>query len=218
MPNQTDARTAILDRIRQQLPPQAHPVASAYAAIHRAYSQSGSLDQESLIHLLVDRLEDYDSDVLRLPATGDVAAAVASLLAKMNETRLAVPAVIDPRWLPTGTTILSDATPLTDEVIESAQAVLTPCEVAVASTGTIILQHGPVQGRRVLTLLPDHHICIVREDQVVETVPEAWARIPNPGAHPLTTISGPSATADIEMTRIRGVHGPRRLSVILLSE
>jgi L-lactate dehydrogenase complex protein LldG len=95
------------------------------------------------------------------------------------------------------------------------QAVVTTCEAAIASTGTILLVHGGAQGRRAITLLPDHHICVLRRDQVFELVPETWESIAAQSAKPITTISGPSATSDIEMTRIRGVHGPRRLTVIL---
>jgi L-lactate dehydrogenase complex protein LldG len=211
------ARDSILLKIRRQLPPQTEAVAAAYARVPRAYTQAGSMDHEAMIALLIDRLEDYDSDVVRIPAGGDVAGAVAYLLAKLNETKLILPAEIDPAWVPSTCVPIKDAPPLGTDAIEDAQAVLTPCEVAVASTGTIILKHGPAQGRRVLTLLPDHHICVVRENQVVESVPEAFAQLASDGgSSALTTISGPSATADIEMTRIRGVHGPRRLSVILI--
>jgi len=99
--------------------------------------------------------------------------------------------------------------------IEGVDAVLTTCEIAVASTGTIFLVHDGAQGRRVLTLLPDHHLCVVRRSQVVGMVPEAIRALGPRLGHVVTTISGPSATSDIEMTRIRGVHGPRRLTVIL---
>jgi L-lactate dehydrogenase complex protein LldG len=104
---------------------------------------------------------------------------------------------------------------LSISAIDDAEVVLTSCEVAVAATGTIFLVHEGAQGRRASTLLPDHHICVIREDQVYETVAEAFAVLNPDVKRPMTTISGPSATSDIEMTRIRGVHGPRRLTVIL---
>jgi L-lactate dehydrogenase complex protein LldG len=215
-PASTSAREAILSSIRQALPHQAVPAEAAYAAIPRLYTQRGALAHEAMIELLIDRLVDYDSGVVRLPANGDIPSAVAALLAKKGESILLLPSAFFPAWLPSGLTVFPDTAALTPEMLEAAHAVLTPCEVAVASTGTIFLCHGASQGRRVITLLPDHHICILREDQVVETIPEAFARIANLGAEAITTISGPSATSDIEMTRIRGVHGPRRLSVILL--
>jgi L-lactate dehydrogenase complex protein LldG len=99
--------------------------------------------------------------------------------------------------------------------LDRAEGVLTTCAVAIALTGTIILRHGR-SGRRATTLIPDYHLCIVRASQVVETVPEAIRELESPGRSPITTISGPSATSDIEMTRIKGVHGPRRLAVILI--
>jgi len=211
-----EAREIILGRIRSRLPSKTKPAADAYAAIPRHYTRTGSLNHEAVVSLLIDRLVDYDSEVVRVTSTG-VAEAIATLLAKSNETRLIVPAGLPPEWLPTGLELLRDNPPLANETIETAHAVLTGCEIAVASTGTLILRHGPAQGRRVLSLLPDHHICLVREDQIVETIPEAFARIADATTDALTTISGPSATSDIEMTRIRGVHGPRRLSVILLA-
>jgi L-lactate dehydrogenase complex protein LldG len=106
-------------------------------------------------------------------------------------------------------------TQLSIEELDTVGTVVTPCEAVVASTGTILLVHDGAQGRRAITLLPDHHICIVKREQVFEMVPEAIAAMGARSRMAITTISGPSATSDIEMTRIRGVHGPRRLTVVL---
>lgn len=129
-----------------------------------------------------------------------------------NRTRVIVPdawtkAVEDP---------LTDDPPLTHDQIDQSHGVLTTCALAIAQTGTIILDGGHGMGRRALTLLPDYHLCIVRQDQIVSSVPEAIAKLAdNHSTRPITFISGPSATVDIEMTRVRGVHGPRNLEVIV---
>ena len=106
---------------------------------------------------------------------------------------------------------------LSSAQIESLDGVLTAATVAVAESGSIVLQHGPTEGRRALTLLPDYHLCVLFAEQVVETLPECFDRLRPNATRPTTFISGPSATADIEMTRIKGVHGPRFLDVILVS-
>jgi len=151
------------------------------------------------LELLVDRLVDYKAVVHR---DTDVASVVAAL----RPGRLVVPPGIDRSWLPAGVTLVDDE--------HDAEAVLTAATVAVAETGTIVLDGSPDQGRRRLSLLPDLHICVVREDQVVASVPDAIARL-DP-TRPLTWISGPSATSDIELNRVEGVHGPRNLHVVLL--
>jgi L-lactate dehydrogenase complex protein LldG len=110
---------------------------------------------------------------------------------------------------------LTDDPPLTHDEIDQSQGVLTTCALAIAQTGTIVLDGGPGMGRRALTLLPDYHLCVVKHAQIVPSVPEAIATLQNHPTRPITFISGPSATVDIEMTRVRGVHGPRNLEVIV---
>lgn len=208
------AREAILDRIRAALPGDGAGVRASYETIVRAYQRTGTLSPEACRDLFIDRLLDYDTEVICVQAAAEIKGAVAGALRQAGESRLLVGAALDTAWLPEDTDCIVDQD-LGTEAINGAEAVLTSCEVAVASTGTIFLVHGGPQGRRVATLLPDHHICVIRHDQVYETVPEAMARLKQLDSRPVTTISGPSATSDIEMTRIRGVHGPRRLSVIL---
>jgi L-lactate dehydrogenase complex protein LldG len=207
------AREEILHRIRTALPAEPEPV-----TIPRAYDRVGLLDHEAKIELLIDRLVDYDTEILHAATETEIPNAIARALNNANEQRAITPAAFPTAWLPAGFEILLDPegdAALTKGQIEGIPAVITTCESAVASTGTIFLVHGGAQGRRIVTLLPDHHICILQHDQVVELLPEALAAVRPKATAAITTISGPSATSDIEMTRIRGVHGPRRLTVIL---
>lgn len=191
------ARELMLSRIRAALGDTAPP-----AAIPRDYRRG---DRASDLDLLVERLEDYKAVVHR-------GVPVAETVAALAPAPLIVPPGIDPAWLPEGVEVLRDEG-LTAATLAVAGGVLTAATVAVAETGTIVLDGSADQGRRIISLLPDLHICVVRADQVVLSVPEALARL-DP-RRPLTWISGPSATSDIELNRVEGVHGPRRLHVIL---
>ena len=219
----TDARSAILDSVRRELKQAGAHSGSAslrdYEAIPRTYTRAARLSPEARTALLLDRLEDYDAVVIRIEES-QIAAAVAEILSRNRESILLAPDALPASWLPPGIEILRDGpenTALPLATLNRAQAVLTPCAGAIAETGTILLEHGPAQGRRLLTLLPDHHICVLRMDQIVETVSEGFSLLDAAKRAAITTISGPSATADIEMTRIRGVHGPRRLTVLLIA-
>jgi L-lactate dehydrogenase complex protein LldG len=207
------AKEEILARIRAALPVAADGAAS-YAAIPRSYARRGGLDRESCLHLLKDRLLDYDAEILEVESEAGIAGALQSALEHAGERRLLVAEAFPKTWLPQGAEIVVD-THLPIAEMDGITTVATTCEAAIASTGTILLVHEGAQGRRAVTLLPDHHLCVVRRDQVVELVPEAIETIAASSRLAITTISGPSATSDIEMTRIRGVHGPRRLTVIL---
>ena len=205
------AREEILSRIRTALPGDPLDPAASHASISRLYNRAGTLTRDARLELFIDRLLDYDTEIIQTETAAEIPAAI---IEAAQDERLVTPTDFPREWLPPNLAVTLD-NHLSTADIDNAQAVLTTCEVAIASTGTIILVHAGAQGRRALTLLPDHHICVVRRDQVVETVPEAFAAIASQSTLPVTTISGPSATSDIEMTRIRGVHGPRRLTVIL---
>jgi len=210
-----NARDEILARIQRSFPPAPRNSTEDHAAIPRDYVQSASLDPESRLDLFEERLRDYGTEVHRCaPAQLPETIALAMRTAAID--KLLVSEDVAPSALPTtGASFIHDEN-LTYEELDRSQGVLTGCAVAIAVTGTIIIRH--LHGvRRALTLIPDYHLCIVRASQVVETVPEAIRSIEDPGRAPLTTISGPSATSDIEMTRIKGVHGPRRLAVILVA-
>jgi L-lactate dehydrogenase complex protein LldG len=209
-----EAREEILQRIRTALPGEAADPAQSYAHIARDYRSSEGLAAEACIKHFLDRLVDYDTEILHAADENGIAATVAQAMQHAGERSLLVAKELSAAWIPAGLDVRRDDG-LSTAQIEGVDAVLTPCEIAVASTGTIFLVHDGAQGRRVLTLLPDHHLCVVRRSQVVGTVPEAIRVLGPRLGHAVTTISGPSATSDIEMTRIRGVHGPRRLTVIL---
>lgn len=210
-----DARELILARIRSaagaQMPGDA---AAERDAIARNYLRGGRLDAEARLHLFTDRLRDYDAHVTETTARS-LPQTIADLLHQHSQKKVIVADGLPAEILPQGFTFLSERDASVDD-LNGCDGILTICTAAVASTGTIVLTHGPGEGARKLTLLPDRHLCIVRADQVVETVPEAFDRLAPFATQPLTFISGPSATADIEMTRIRGVHGPRCLDVVLV--
>jgi len=209
------AREAIFQRIHDALGAAVQDPAASYAQVPRDYSTTTGLTHEHVLEFFLDRLIDYDTEVIQVKAEAEIAAAIAQALHNAGETRALAAAEFPSAWLPPGFQVQLDGG-LSVPQIEAAQAVITTCETGVATTGTIILVHEGSQARRVLTLLPDHHICVVRRDQVVGTVPESIAALAT--KRPITTISGPSATSDIEMTRIRGVHGPRHLTVVLYGE
>jgi L-lactate dehydrogenase complex protein LldG len=209
------AKEEILARIRTATgdgfaPP---PVARDY----RTAGQPPGPDGEELLELLVDRLVDYRA-LVRRSTTAMVAATVVAALTERGVRRVAVPDGILPQGLDRlepGIELVGDDPPLTPAQLDELDGVLTCCAVAIAETGTIVLDAGPGQGRRVLSLVPDYHLVVVTAAQVVGGVPQAVARL-DP-SRPQTWISGPSATSDIELDRVEGVHGPRTLEVIVCS-
>ncbi len=184
------------------------------------YQRTGALSRPACIALFAERIHEYDGHLERCSSRAGVPDAVAGILQQEKRKTLAVPAGLPPELLPTGTgfTFLRDAPPLSNAQLNGCDGVITRATVAVAVSGSVALQHGPEEGRRVLTLLPDFHLCILLESELVETLPEALARMQATAARPTTFFSGPSATADIEMTRIKGVHGPRFLAVLLVPD
>jgi L-lactate dehydrogenase complex protein LldG len=199
------SRDVVLARIRAALAG-ATPLALDVPRDYRPGGEPAPGDP-ALVELLVDRLVDYRATVHR----GEVAAAVASILPA--GATVVVPAGLPRSWLPDGISVLTDDG-LSPAALDAVDGVVTAATVAVAETGTIVLDGSADQGRRVISLLPDLHVCVVRTDQVVAGVPEALRRL-TPG-RPLTWISGPSATSDIELNRVEGVHGPRNLHVVLV--
>lgn len=209
-----EARQEILGRIRRGLGSILPNPAQDYAGIARQYTQAGALDTESKLALFEERLRDYDAVVHRCSQV-TLRQTIAEALKQRGKYRMLIPEGIDSECLPTDAVEFVRDRGLSYTDLDRSQGVLTRCAAAVAMTGTIILHHSEVEGRRALSLIPDYHLCIVHASQVVETVPEGIHALTN-ATGPITTISGPSATADIEMTRIKGVHGPRTLDVIVV--
>jgi L-lactate dehydrogenase complex protein LldG len=183
-------------------------------AMSRSYKREGRRSQEVLLGFLEDRLRDYDATVCRAERI-DVAKSVAGMLSRRGKRRIVVPSGLPAEWLPAGFEFIVDDG-LAAAMLDAFDGVMTGSAVAVAETGTVVLQNVAAQGRRAVTLVPDYHLCLVRVEDVVETVPEAMERLRETAELATTFISGPSATADIEMTRIKGVHGPRYLDVLLI--
>jgi L-lactate dehydrogenase complex protein LldG len=199
------ARDEILGRIRTALAdvPADEPAAARLRPVHPA---PGAVDR------FAERAADYRATVVRVE-TGEVTSAVAAACERHDARRLVAPDGLPDGWAPEAVELLVDA-PLDRDTVAGADGVLTTCALAIAETGTIILDAGAGQGRRALTLLPDLHICVVPADRIVAGVPDAIARLAATRA-PITFISGPSATSDIELNRVEGVHGPRRLEIIV---
>ena len=210
MPESKSARETILSRIRATNNTiNTAERAADYHAIGRTYQQSASMDRAAILKTFVERLHEYDAHVFETTAEA-VAITIAEILRSRNQKSTIVAEGFPQEFLPAGFSWQHESSATTEQ-LNTIEGAISECEVAIAHTGTIILK-----GARKLTLLPDRYLCVVYESQVVETVPEAIAVLEKYAAEPLTFISGPSATADIEMTRIRGVHGPRFLDVVLV--
>ncbi|MEJ4096956.1 LutC/YkgG family protein [Corynebacterium bovis] len=233
------AREVILARVRDALGRGDDATPPPAGDIPREYRRSGSLTGDELVDLFIDRLEDYDATVRRVPADG-VAGAVAAFLRERHggggatredgggagEVTVVTPDAVPAEWFAEVTgdgdgvpvRVIRDSRerPLDVDTVNSVDAVVTGSAVSVADTGTIVLV-GELSGRRATTLVPDHHVVVVDVDDIVEIVPEAFRRLTGQGldGQPMTFVSGPSATVDIELIRVQGVHGPRTLDVVI---
>ncbi|MFC8427912.1 lactate utilization protein C [Streptomyces sp. NPDC057253] len=208
------SRERILGRVRRALA----DVSGEDAPIERAYlREHGSRSVEETVELLAENLADYRAIVHRC-TTADLPATLAGVLGARGAKTVLVPPGLEPSWLAeTAAEQVPDRVESTPDELDRVDSVVTACAVAIAETGTIVLDGSPDQGRRRITLVPDHHICVVRApDQVVSSVPQGLERL-DP-VRPLTWISGPSATSDIELDRVEGVHGPRTLEVVLVAD
>jgi L-lactate dehydrogenase complex protein LldG len=215
-----DARSEILASIRFALNAggtRTHSqAATIWEALPRSYEQLTLLSTEKKLDLFEDRLREYDAELTRV-IESEISEAVAVLLARRGNRPTLVPQGFPERWRPKKV-ILTQDVDFTAQELDRFDGVLSGATLAIAETGTLLLQNVPGQGRRAATLVPDFHLCVVHARDVVKTVPEAFARLADTAGLPTTFVSGPSATADIEMTRIRGVHGPRVLHVLLVTD
>jgi L-lactate dehydrogenase complex protein LldG len=196
----------------------APPANLSYEDISRDYQTTSDSETGELTGLLIDRLVDYRA-LVRQCSADDLGATIAAALAERGARTVVVPAGLESTWIADlSANVITDG-PSTDEQLSVADldgidGVITSCAVAIAETGTLILDSSSGQGRRVITLIPDYHLCVVLRDQIVADVPQALTRLE--ATRPLTMISGPSATSDIELNRVEGVHGPRTLEVIIV--
>ena len=199
------ARDEVLARVRSAIAPVSHDT-RGIPRDYRATTEDG-------VEAFLERLAHYDARAIH--TTPDALdETVRATLTERHAHNIVAPDGLPAAWL-SRINPLHDNPPLDHDALDGADGVVTTCALAIAQTGTIVLDGGPGMGRRALTLLPDYHLCVVRTEQIVSSVPEALARL-DPTC-PLTFISGPSATVDIEMVRVKGVHGPRTLDVILVA-
>ena len=208
-----DSKAAILSRIRAANANVAGDRQQDWNALPRHYRTESSLDRASLLDLFEERLRHYNGTPFR--STDNIPADLANILTQRGKHTLVIPPELPAHWLPQGFHFIRDEN-LTKQQLDSVDGVLTACTLGIALTGTVVLESSPTQGRRAATLIPDYHLCVLRRDDIVELVPEAIRRLEPLKYRPLTFFSGPSATVDIEMTRVRGVHGPRTLDVLVI--
>jgi L-lactate dehydrogenase complex protein LldG len=204
------AREEVLHRIRAALGPR-----TAVPEVTRAYRHAGA-DGGDVVERFCERAADYRATVRRVPAA-ERDAAVAAACEERGARRIAVPPRAGWETVP-GVELVVDDPPMSPAQLDGLDGVVTGCALAIAETGTIVLDGAERSGRRAITLVPDFHVCVVEAADVVAAVPDAIAALAGAAAdgRPITFISGPSATSDIELDRVEGVHGPRTLVILVL--
>jgi L-lactate dehydrogenase complex protein LldG len=214
------AREEILWRIRRathDVPKDERP---EDVPIERGYRTEDDGPCEEIVERFAERVAEYEATVHRI-READLARAIVEACKRRGVRRLVIPPGLPQEWIPDDIDTLRDAARprLTNQELDESDGVLTGCSLGIAQTGTIVLDAGDGQGRRALTLLPDYHLCVVREGQIAGLVPEAFAKLEETvksEGRAITFISGPSATSDIELNRVEGVHGPRALEVLIV--
>lgn len=215
----SDAKTDMLSTIRKALAEVPDSEKPEDVDLKRDYRQKGKLSQTEIVDLFAERVGEYKAKVQRI-SESNLKRVIEESCKRENVKKLVIAEGFKKELLPSDLDPLFDDSdsPLTHHVLDQSEGVITTCAFTVAQTGTIILDAGEGQGRRALTLVPDYHLCIVREDQILELIPEGFSAVESSvkkEGRPITFISGPSATSDIELSRVEGVHGPRRLEVLI---
>lgn len=214
------AKETILWRIRRATRDVPQDERPEDVPVERGYRREVDARRAEIVERFAESVAEYKATVHRVKED-ELPGAIEVALEQRGVRRLVVPPYLPREWIPEGVEALRDAARphLTKEELDVSDGVLTGCALGIAQTGTIVLDSGRAQGRRALTLLPDYHLCVVREDQIVGLVPEAFARLEGTvkdEGRAVTFISGPSATSDIELNRVEGVHGPRTLEVLIV--
>jgi L-lactate dehydrogenase complex protein LldG len=216
----TSAREEILWRTRRathDVPKDERP---EDVPVERDYRKEDDAPREEIVERFAERVAEYEATVRRIKEA-DLPRAIVEACKRRGVRRLVIPPSLPQEWIPGDIETLRDAARprLTNQELDESDGVLTGCSLGIAQTGTIVLDAGEGQGRRALTLLPDYHLCVVREGQIVGLVPEAFAKLEETvksEGRAITFISGPSATSDIELNRVEGMHGPRALEVLIV--
>ncbi len=212
------SRETIFGRIRTALKDVPASETPEDVKIDRSYLTVDPSPRADLIRRFIERVSEYRAKV-KTTTADDLPRAIAESCAARGIQKLVVPSDLPEDWAPADLALIREPG-LTIDQLEHSDGVLTACALGIAQTGTVVLDSGPGQGRRAITLLPDYHLCVIFEHQIVGLVPEAVAKLETAAAspdRPITFISGPSATSDIELNRVEGVHGPRTLEVIVVA-
>jgi L-lactate dehydrogenase complex protein LldG len=216
----TSAREEILWRTRRATHDVPKDERTEDVPVERDYRKEDDAPREEIVERFAERVAEYEATVRRIKEA-DLPRAIVEACKRRGVRRLVIPPSLPQEWIPGDIETLRDAARprLTNQELDESDGVLTGCSLGIAQTGTIVLDAGEGQGRRALTLLPDYHLCVVREGQIVGLVPEAFAKLEETvksEGRAITFISGPSATSDIELNRVEGVHGPRALEVLIV--
>ena len=217
----SSAKEVILSRTRHALRDVPRDENPENVPIERGYRSKSEASREELVDQFAEYVAEYEAAVHRV-GEEDLPEAIQKTLERRGIEKLVVPPDLPEEWPPDDVELLKESSEdqLTNDELDGSDGVLTGCALGIAQTGTIVLDSGAAQGRRALTLVPDYHLCVVKEEQVLDLVPEAIALLGDAvkgEGRAVTFISGPSATSDIELERVEGVHGPRRLEVLIVS-